>query len=122
MAKDYGYGRDRKAEEKERVGRFLNRKEGGRVKSDDGTNIHIEINAADKTQGAEDTPPVAGPAPPPPPMPPMVPPPGPGGPPMGGGGPLGLKSGGRAKLAKASSMDAGAGSGEGRLEKIGKRP
>lgn len=122
MPKHDPYKTDRKAQEKDRVDKFLGRKDGGRVKADDGTNIHIEINASDKAQGAEDMmpPPMAGPAPPPPPMPPMVPP-GPGAP-MGGGGPLGLKTGGGVKQAKASSMDAGAASGEGRLEKIGKRP
>lgn len=120
--KDLPYGKKRSEEEKGRVDHVLGRKAGGRVKDDEGTNIHIEINAEKPQQGAVDEgPPVAGPVPPPPMVPPMIHPPGPGGP-MGGGGPLGMKTGGGVHQAKESSMDAGAGSGVGRLEKIGKRP
>lgn len=117
MAKHDPYKTDRKAHDKERVDKFLGRKSGGRVKEDEGTNIHIEINAEKPTQGAEDImpPPQAGPVPPPPPMMPPIPPPSPGGPPMGGGGPIGLKTGGAAKSYK--DMDAGAASGPGREEK-----
>jgi hypothetical protein len=120
MHKQMPYGGDRKTQESDRVDRILGRKDGGRVKADEGTNIHIEINADPKAaQSAEDMPPMAGPVPPPPP--PMMPPPGIGGPPPGGGGmgPItGLKTGG--KVGSASSykdMDAGAASGPGREEK-----
>lgn len=131
-SKDLPYGRKRSEDEKSRVDHVLGRKSGGRVKDDEGTNIHIEINADPKReQVATDLPPpMAGPAPPPPPMPPM-PPPGPGGAPMGGGGPLGLKRGGAAKAyaegggvkqGDPEDMYCGSGSGGGRLEKIGKKP
>lgn len=67
---------------------------------------------------SDQTPPAPAPMPMPPPAPPMagppVPPPMPPGPPMGGP-PVMRKNGGRV------NMDAGSGSGIGRLEKIGKK-
>ena len=107
MPKTDPYKADRKTQDKDRVDHFLGRKSGGRVKADDGTNIHIEINAAKPEQGATDAmpmlPPTAGPIPPPPMAPPMIPPPGPGGP-MGGGGALGLKTGGAVKKTMGGPM------------------
>lgn len=120
------------------------RKDGGRTKAKGKTNINIVISAGQKQPASAmgmppappaDAPSLAGlgmpPAPPPgmgagaPPMPPMG---GPGGmPPMPPGGapkglvppPMGRKAGGRVtKVAKSyKDMEAGAGSGEGRLQK-----
>jgi hypothetical protein len=96
------------------------RKSGGKAKGAGKTNINIVIAA--KPQGGMEAPmppmpPPGGPAAPPPMggapgMPPGLPP----APPMGGPGPMGRKAGGRA-YKSYKDMDAGAGSGLGRLEK-----
>jgi len=100
------------------------RKSGGKAKGAGKTNINIVI--AGKPQGGMEAPmppmpPPGGPAAPPPMggapgMPPGMPPGLPPAPPMGGPGPMGRKAGGRA-YKSYKDMDAGAGSGLGRLEK-----
>lgn len=76
-----------------------------------GTTVNIVIAGGKSDQ----TPPAAGPMPMPPPAPPMAGPPVPPPMPPAGGPPVMRKNGGRVNL------DAGAGSGIGRLEKIGKK-
>ena len=95
------------------------RKSGGKAKGSGRTNINIVIAGkpqSDMEAPMPPMPPPAGPAAPPPMggapgMPPMPP-----APPMGGPGPMGRKAGGRA-YKSYKDMDAGAGSGLGRLEK-----
>lgn len=105
---------------------FMPRARGGRTKGKGKTNINIVIAAGrhKDEQPAMPAMPPRGPA-----MPPMPPMAGAGMPPMGGGmapgagappmPPMGRKSGGRVtKVAKSyKDMEAGAGSGEGRLQK-----
>lgn len=112
------------------------RKDGGRTKSKGKTNIAIVINAGEKAKapGADmGAPPIVGPDAMPIPVPPKgampaampMPMPAPGGmppmPPMGGAGapPLPRKAGGRItkKASSYKDMEAGAASGEGRLQK-----
>lgn len=109
------------------------RKSGGRTKAKGKTNINIVIAAGGKEGGAPAMPPMGGrppampiPAPGPGgpggmPMPPMGPAPSPAAIPPGppGAGPMPRKTGGRVtKVAKSyKDMEAGAASGEGRLQK-----
>jgi len=96
------------------------RKSGGKAKGAGKTNINIVIAGkpqSDMEAPMPPMPPPGGPAAPPPMggapgMPPGMPP----APPMGGPGPMGRKAGGRA-YKSYKDMDAGAGSGLGRLEK-----
>ncbi|CAB4156377.1 hypothetical protein UFOVP661_50 [uncultured Caudovirales phage] len=96
------------------------RKSGGKAKGAGKTNINIVIAGkpqSDMEAPMPPMPPPGGPAAPPPMggapgMPPGMPP----APPMGGPGPMGRKAGGRA-YKSYKDMDAGAGSGFGRLEK-----
>jgi len=96
------------------------RKSGGKAKGAGKTNINIVIAGkpqSDMEAPMPPMPPPGGPAAPPPMggapgMPPGMPP----APPMGGPGPMGRKAGGRT-YRSYKDMDAGAGSGLGRLEK-----
>lgn len=112
-------------------GKVIKRAMGGRIGGDDGgsmpkgkkgsTTVNIVI-AGQGAGGASPPPPMSVPPPPgpPPAMPPQMPPPGVGGPPMAppGAPPMMRKRGGRVDA--SVSMDAGAGGGEGRLEKMKK--
>lgn len=124
------YGNDRKAQNASRVDKFLGKSHGGSVDEaqgvghykrggaveDAGTRISINI----APPGGPPAPPLPMIKPPAPPMPPPGPGPAMGAPPMPGGPPgppMGMKMPGMKRGGGVSSMDAGAASGKGRLEK-----